>query len=330
MNAASPHADPDTAPAHTLRLILGDQLDPQHPWFAQVDPGVVYTLMEVRQETDYARHHAQKVLALFAAMRAFADALRAQGHRVVYWRIGDAGNAQTLRANLRTLLLRLKAQRFEYQAPDEWRLDQEFEAFSAAKADGACVSCCCIDSSHFLTTRTEAATFFGPRRQWLMEDLYRHLRRRHGVLLDVAGQPEGGRWNFDAENRKAWRGPPQHPAEPPDPRPCHDRRALLREIEATGVRTVGDAQAQTLRWPVDRAESLALLHAFVAQALPYFGDYQDALSTRATHLFHSLLSFSLNTKMLRPLEVIQAAEAAYRVGHAPLAAVEGFIRQILG
>ncbi|GAB4400997.1 MAG: hypothetical protein OHK0048_16870 [Rhodoferax sp.] len=184
MNATAPHAAADTAPAHTLRLILGDQLDPQHPWFAQVEPGVVHTLMAVRQETDSARHHAQKVLALFAAMRAFADALRAQGHRVVYWRIGDADNAQTLRANLHTLLLRLKAQRFEYQAPDAWRLDQELQAFSAANADGNCVSCSCIDSSHFLTTRTGAAAFFGNRRQWLMENLYRHLRRRHGVLPD--------------------------------------------------------------------------------------------------------------------------------------------------
>jgi len=316
--------------AQTLRLVLGDQLNPLHPWFAQVDPGVLYVLMEVRQETDYVRHHAQKVLAIFAAMRAFAAQMRAAGHRVIYLRIGDAANRQSIADNLLALLDSTGARCLQYQSPDEWRLARHLQVFCASNPLTERAKCTEIDSDHFYTQRGDAARLFAGKRSWLMETFYRHLRRKHRVLLDADGEPEGGQWNFDADNRKPWRGPPQHPAEPPDPRPCHDHSALWAEVQAAGIQTVGAAHADALRWPINRAESLALLEAFIQQALPFFGDYQDAMSTRATHLFHSLLSFSLNTKMLSPHEVVQAAEAAYRNGHAPLPAVEGFIRQILG
>ena len=315
---------------HTLRLILGDQLNPLHPWLAQVDPGVVYVLMEVRQETDYVRHHAQKVLAIFAAMRAFAAQLSTAGHRVTYLRIGDVANRQSIPDNLRALQAQTGAMRVQYQSPDEWRLHQQLQAFIASDPEDTGAGSYDVDSNHFYTQRGDAAQLFAGKRSWLMETFYRHLRRKHGVLLDANGDPEGGQWNYDADNRKPWRGPPLQPAEPPDPRPLHDHSALWAEIEKAGVQTVGVPHADTLRWPVDRAESLALLAAFIQQALPYFGDYQDAMHTRGAHLFHSLLSFSLNTKMLCPHEVVQAAEAAYRADRAPLAAVEGFIRQILG
>ena len=108
-----------------LRLILGDQLDPQHSWFSASDDEVVYVLMEVRQETDYVLHHAQKILAIFAAMRDFTGQLIATGHRVHYLAIDDLANRQSLPANLDALIAQYSASAFEYQAPDEWRLDQQ-------------------------------------------------------------------------------------------------------------------------------------------------------------------------------------------------------------
>ena len=315
------NAENTTGP--TLRLILGDQLNPQHSWFAQVRPDVVYLLMEVRGETDYVRHHAQKVLGLFAAMRDLARALKAAGHRVRHVAIDEPSNRQSLSANLEALVAHYGASAVEYQSPDEWRVQQDLQHW----AKTCPVPVRETDSEHFFTARDEAQRLFAGKKQWLMERFYREQRRRHGVLLDAQGQPEGGQWNFDADNRKPWPGTPAAPA---DTRPCHDHRALWQTIVAAGVQTLGEPQAQAFRWPLNRAEALEQLEHFIAEGLPHFGDYQDALSGRSWHLFHSLLSFALNCKMLNPREVVQAAERAWREGRAPLHAAEGFIRQILG
>ena len=117
-----------THPAHTLRLVLGDQLNPEHSWFQTVDPQVVYVLMEVRQETDYVLHHAQKILAIFAAMRDFSRHLSAAGHQVHYLALDDPSNKQTIPENLAALAQQCGAQRLEWQSPDEWRLDAQLAA----------------------------------------------------------------------------------------------------------------------------------------------------------------------------------------------------------
>jgi len=178
--------------AHTLRLVLGDQLHPGHSWFSQVDEQVVYVLMEVRQETDYVLHHAQKILAIFAAMRDFARYLRAGGHRVRYVALDDPGNRQSIPGNLAALAAHYAAQRIEWQQPDEWRLDAQLQAWGAAQPQDWAV----MDSEHFLTQRGELAALMGQRKQWLMEHFYRHMRRRYKLLLDADGAPEGGQWNF--------------------------------------------------------------------------------------------------------------------------------------
>ena len=306
-----------------LRLVLGDQLNPQHPWWRQPRADVVVVMMEVRAETDEVWLHAQKVLGVFAAMRDFARQLKAMGHRVRYVRIGDAHNRQSFVANLSALVAHYGASRIEWQSPDHHALDAEL--LSWARASGLAYEG--VDSAHFLSTRDELARLMGTRKQWTMEHWYRHMRRRHGVLMSPDGQPAGGQWNFDADNRKPWRG--EVPA-PTDWRSRHDHGALWQEITAAGVSTFGQAQAEDFRWPLNRAEALGDLHAFVQHALPHFGDYQDALPKSEPRLFHSLLSFALNLKMLHPREVIDAAEQAWQSGHAPLHAVEGFVRQILG
>ncbi|RQW81138.1 MAG: cryptochrome/photolyase family protein [Methylococcus sp.] len=307
----------------TLRLILGDQLNPLHSGFRDIRPEVCHVLMEIRQETDYVLHHAQKILAIFAAMRHFAATLEQAGHRVRYLHIDDSANTQSLTANLDALIAEMGAVAFEYQEPDEWRLDRQLHDYAASLP----IPSRRLDSEHFLSTRDEAARLFAGRRQWLMEHFYRHMRQRHGVLMEPDGKPVGGRWNFDADNRKYW---PGQPAEPADARPVHDHGALWLSIVGAGVSSFGDPQASQVRWPLNRDEALAQLDAFIDTGLPHFGDYQDAMSTKGWRLFHSLLSFALNVKMLHPREVVARAEQAYQEGRAPLAAAEGFIRQILG
>jgi deoxyribodipyrimidine photolyase-related protein len=313
---------PALPPVSTLRLILGDQLDMAHPWFLDADPATLYVFMEVRQETDYVLHHAQKILAIFAAMREMAHQLGRSGHRVHYFTIDDPANLQSVTANLDALAATVGATCVEYQAPDEWRLDEQLYQHGRRAA----VPWVMFDSAHFYTARHEAAEIFGDRKQWLMEFFYRQMRARHGVLMDGA-KPAGGQWNYDHDNRKPWRGTP---AEPLDPRILHDHSGLWQTIVDAGVASFGNPQAGRFPWPVDRHEALLQLDAFIEHALPHFGDFQDAMSTKASRLFHSMLSFAMNVKLLGPREVVARAEAAYRAGAAPLAAVEGFIRQILG
>lgn len=306
----------------TLRLVLGDQLNAAHPWFREPDPDVVVVMMEVRSETDYVVHHAQKVLALFAAMRAFAAALQAAGHRVHYLRIGDPDNRQDFAANLSWLVARHAASRLERMEADEWRLEQVLVAAVARLGVSASV----VDAEHFLCDRAQLARQFGTRLP-RMEYFYRDMRRWHQVLLDGAGKPLGGRWNFDADNRARWPGTPPAPGWP---WPETDVSTLWQEICAAGVHTLGEPSEAALAWPVTRAQARAGLAVFVEQVLPHFGRYQDAMSLREPLLFHSALSFALNTKMLHPREVIDAALAAHEGGRVDIAACEGFVRQILG
>jgi deoxyribodipyrimidine photolyase-related protein len=306
----------------TLRLILGDQLNTQHSWFDHQQNDVLYVMMEVRQETDYVLHHAQKILAIFAAMREFSRRLQLAGHRVHYLRIDDLENQHSIPANLEKLAAHYHAQEWQYQAPDEYRLDQQLHAY----AQSSNMPCHVFDSEHFLSARDEAGTIFQGRKKWLMEHFYRQMRVKHQGLME-AQEPAGGAWNFDHENRKAW---PGLPWEPEDFRPRHDHSQLWLSIQKAGVKSFGEANANQFSWPLHRDEALQQLHAFIRYALPHFGDFQDAMSSKAWRLFHSLLSFALNVKMLKPREVIDAVEAAWLRGDVPIAAAEGYIRQILG
>lgn len=306
-----------------LKLILGDQLNPQHSWFAHTNANVLFVFMEIRSETDYVLHHGQKILAIFAAMRDFAKQLLAQGHRVKYITIDDPNNQHSFAANLKSLAERYHATAICYQEPDEWRVDQHLNSLQHEL--DMTVQCC--SSEHFLSERNTVAHLFKDKKQWLMERFYRHMRQKHHILLDEQQQPLGGLWNFDHNNRKPWRG--QHAL--PSAWPISNNHApLWHTITQTGVSSFGSVDAERFMWPVNRQQAQQLLSLFIEQHLIYFGDYQDAMTVKHTRLFHSLLSFALNCKMLSPYEVIAAAQQAYATGNAPLAAVEGFIRQILG
>ncbi|MBC3929572.1 cryptochrome/photolyase family protein [Undibacterium sp. CY21W] len=310
-------------PHRTIRLILGDQLNPQHRWFSEVDDATTYVFMEVQQETEYVLHHAQKILAIFAAMRDLAQQLRDAGHQVHYIAIDDTDNLQSLPANIDALISQYQATVFEYQAPDEWRLDQQLYQHGRR----ANIPWVMVDSEHFYTSRNEVSDIFSGRKQWLMEFFYRQMRVTHHVLMEDTKKPLGGQWNYDHDNRKPWRG---NPPEPQDTRTLHDHSDLWQTIVDAGVKSFGNPQARQLAWPLNRQEALQQLDAFIDNALPQFGDFQDAMSVKSWRLFHSLLSFALNVKMLNPREVVTKAEAAYHSRRASLAAAEGFIRQILG
>ncbi|QJD79427.1 cryptochrome/photolyase family protein [Spirosoma rhododendri] len=308
----------------TLRLILGDQLNSNHSWFRAPDPDVIYTLMELRQETDYAEHHQQKVIAFFLAMRHFADALRAAGHRVDYRTLDDPRNTQSLTQNLTQLLTEYGIDRFEYLLPDEYRLDQQLAEFCASIPHPTGVQ----DTEHFYTTRDELARHYGAKK-FIMEFFYRKLRQRHNVLMQPPGTPLTGQWNYDEANRQPL---PKNLTIVPPKLFVRDVTELVQLLERQGVKTMGRLDPTHFIWPVTRAEFLEVLAFFNADCLARFGTYQDAMHPTEWSLFHARLSFGLNTKLISPREVINSAIAAWQADPERIsyAQIEGFVRQILG
>ncbi len=308
----------------TLRLILGDQLNHSHSWYHSVDSEVLYVFMEIRSETDYVKHHIQKVVAFFQAMRLFADTLRNEGHAVHYISLDDSQNKQSFTENIQHLCTKHAITRVEYQLPDEYRVDQELGALSVSLH----LPVYGVDTEHFYTERNEFATFFTGKKQFVMESFYRYMRKKHGVLMS-GDKPEGGAWNFDGENRKKL--PAKHSVIPPFL--FHrDVSDSVKMILNHGIDTIGSIQEKQFFWPVTRQESLELLRFFVDNCLPYFGTFQDAMTPDAWSLYHSRISFALNVKLLSPSEVTDSAVQAYHANTDAIALnqVEGFIRQIIG
>jgi len=308
----------------TLRLVLGDQLNLKHSWFNEVTDDHLYLMAEMRQETDYVKHHIQKVVGFFSAMRNFADTLKDKGHRVVYWTIGDENNSQNLSELIEQAISDHKIEKFEYQWPDEYRLDQQLEEISASLSIPTEV----VDTEHFYTSRDELKNHFKGKKQLLMESFYRMMRKKHNILMNN-DQPEGGKWNFDHSNRKKWDGSPKIPKELTFNK---DVSGLLKEIKNAEVETFGNIDAENFPWPTSYEECKELLDFFCSKLLVYFGDYQDALHTQEKYLFHSRLSFAMNSKMLSPKEVIDTVVDHYYENKEgiDISQVEGFIRQILG
>ncbi|PHN05380.1 cryptochrome/photolyase family protein [Flavilitoribacter nigricans] len=306
----------------TLRLILGDQLNHKHSWFSSPDDSVTYVLMEMRQETDYVLHHIQKVVAFFAAMREFAAWLEERGHRVVYYKLDDAENQQDLTRNLDQLIDQHGFERFEYLLPDEYRLDEQLRKYAGKLS----LETAARDTEHFITQRSDLREFFGDK-NYLMETFYRDIRKKHGWLMTGSG-PEGGKWNYDHQNRKSL---PKN-VEVVTPRTFrNDVSDIVELLEKEGVKTFGSIDPEKFIWPVNREQSLTVLRFFLDECFANFGDYQDAMHTDHWSMFHSRVSFAMNSKLISPTEVVERAIAYYRENDSvELAAVEGFVRQIIG
>jgi len=307
-----------------LRLILGDQLNLQHSWYAERDPSILYVLMEIRTETDYVWHHIQKACAFFAAMEAFAANLQQLGHAVHYFKLDDPANRQDIEANCNLFIQQHQIKKFEYQLPDEYRLDEMLKAYSKQLG----IASQAYDTEHFFSSRDELGLFFANKKGLLMETFYREMRKKHGILLN-GKEPAGGKWNFDEENRRKL--PKNHKLFPPmlfnnDVRPQYNR------LVQAGVKTIGNINPEEFYWPINREQALELLQHFTAHCLPLFGTFQDAMHTDEWSIYHARLSFAMNSKMLSPKEVVQAAIAAWQsaAGEIGINQLEGFIRQILG
>ncbi|WP_295953500.1 cryptochrome/photolyase family protein [Rhodoferax sp.] len=308
-----------------LVIVLGDQLDLASSAFDDFDPAQDAVWMaEVAEESTHIWSSKQRIALFLAAMRHFAKGLRDAGLPLHYTRLDQADNQGNLAAELQFAIEKLAPRACIISGAGDFRVYQAIQA--VAKQTGVPLDV--REDRHFYATVRQFAAHAQDRKTIRLEYFYRALRKQHGVLME-GEQPAGGQWNFDAENREAFgkTGPGTVP-----PRTTFAPDATTQEVIAL-VNTRFASHPGTLdsfAWPVTRAQALQSLDAFIVERLPLFGRYQDALWPGEAWLYHSHLSAALNLKLLNPREVVSAAEAAYQVGAAPLACVEGFIRQILG
>ena len=311
------------ADVSVLRVILGDQLSFDISALVDIDPARdTVLMMEVAEEGAYVAHHKQKLVLVLSAMRHFAEELRIRGISVDYVPLDALGNSGTLSGEVHRAVARHCPRRMVVTEPGEWRVQnlvQDWEALTQCPVEVR-------SDDRFFASRSRFAAWARGRRTWRMEHFYREMRREHAVLME-GRLPAGGDWNYDAANRR------RLPAGVPLPaRLRFVPDAITRQVMTLVERHFSDhfGSLEEFGWPVTRADALRALKDFISHSLPDFGDYQDAMKSGEPWLFHSLLAPALNLGLLSPKEVCGAAEAAWSTGAAPLNAVEGFIRQILG
>ena len=304
-------------------LILGDQLSDSLSSLNLLKPEDAVLMAEVWSEASYVKHHKQKIVLVFSAMRHFADALAASGRQVIYVKLDDPENTQSLVSEVQRAQDRFQFDAWCVTEPGEWRLKQQFEALKAQIK----VPFEIIADDRFLCSHDAFKEFLVGRKQPRMEHFYRKIRQSTGLLME-GKQPVGGQWNFDHDNRKALdhRQTPDPPSWPLDA----TTKDVVELVNTRFANHFGDLHSERSAWPVNREQALQILDHFINERLPSFGDFQDAMVLGKDTLFHSLVSTSLNLGLLSPMEICRAAEDAFHQGHAPINAVEGFIRQIIG
>jgi deoxyribodipyrimidine photolyase-related protein len=305
-------------------LILGDQLDRHSHALKDFDPLQDRVLMiEAQGESQYVWSHKARIALFLSAMRHFAQELVGKHFPVDYKKI-ELNQNITFEISLEKVLQEAAPRKLIVVQPGEWRMLEIIRAVCKKQN----VELALRDDGHFFITPTEFAEWAKPYKQIRMENFYRVMRKRTGVLMN-GDSPSGGKWNYDTENRGSFskKGPGLLPAAPifkPD-KITRDVFALVEKYFPHHPGSLG-----SFNWPVTRADALLALHDFVQHRLQNFGQYQDAMWQGEPFLHHALLSSALNLKLLNPREVVAAVEQAGAEHHLPLAAVEGFIRQILG
>lgn len=306
-----------------LILVLGDQLTPTLSSLAAGDPARDRVLMaELHDEATYVQHHQKKIAFLFSAMRHFAEELRGAGWTVDYVPLDASSHQGSFTDQVAQAVMAYKPERILVTEAGEWRVAQ----MQASWSDQFGIPVDILPDDRFLCSPDRFKAWTIGRKQLRMEYFYRDMRRQTGLLMD-GDQPVGGKWNFDAENRKPADSDffmPRLPAFAPDA----VTQDVLTLVAARFDNHFGDLMP--FNYAVTRADAEAAFAAFVQNALPRFGDYQDAMLTGEPFLYHAVIALYLNCGLLDPLAVCRQVDAAWRAGAVPLNAAEGFIRQIIG
>lgn len=309
--------------ATTLTLILGDQLSQDISSLAGTDrEGTTILMTEVIEETTYVSHHKKKIAFILSAMRHFAIELREAGWQVDYVELDAPGNSGSFTGEIERAIQRHQPDQIRVTEPGEYRVRNAMEGWT--EKFGLPVEI--LPDDRFICSHERFSGWASGRKQLRMEFFYREMRRKTGFLMD-GDKPEGGKWNYDTENRK----PAKSDLFMPD-LPVFEPDAITEGVlEMVGHRFADHiGTLHPFHYGVRRADALLALEHFVRNALPRFGDHQDAMLRGEAFLYHSLLSGYLNVGLLDPIEICRRVEQAYQSGHAPLNAAEGYIRQIIG
>lgn len=307
-----------------LRLILADQLSESIASLKGANKQAdIILLCEVMAEATYVAHHPKKIAFLFTALRHFAETLQEQGFNVRYVKLDDPANTGSFTGEITRAVNELKPQKIILTEPGEFRVLEmmtQWECLLGVPVE-------ILDDCRFLCNHIEFSKWASGKKQLRMEYFYREMRKKHQILMEPDNNPVGGLWNYDKENRK----PPKSGMTIPK-RLSHKKSAITKEVLALVEKRFPDhfGTLTPFHYAVTRHQAMIELDHFIEQVLPFFGDYQDAMMLGEPYLYHSLISSYLNAGLLLPLEICQKAENAYHANKAPLNAVEGFIRQILG
>lgn len=308
-----------------LVIVLGDQLNDDSAAFDEFDPSQdVVWMAEVAEESTHVWTHKARIVMFLASMRHFAAALKKRKYTFQYRNLDDRSNQGSLAEELANTIKQRKPTRLILVDPGEWRVREAL--LKVASDEGLEIDV--RPDRHFLCTPEEFAQHAEGRKQLRLEFFYRELRRKYDILMED-GQPEGGSWNYDSENRGSF-GKSGPPTQRPPKRFRPDK--ITKEVIELVSRRFPDhpGELDHFDWPVTPKHAQLALDDFVEHRLGDFGVYQDAMWTSEPYLYHSRLSAALNLKLIDPRTVIEQAVVAYRAGQAPLNSVEGFIRQILG
>lgn len=304
-----------------IRFLLGDQLSLEISSLNGVDKkNDIIVMAEVYEESEYVPHHQKKIAFLFSAMRHFAESLKKEGFQVIYFKLGQQPDLKSLTDVAQYVLNKNAVDKIVVTAPGEYRVLKDIEAWASF------CQCEIRDDDRFLTSIDDFNSWAADKKQLKMEFFYRTMRQKYQILME-GGQPCGGQWNYDLDNRKK----PPKDLEIPKPMtfmPDAITADVISLVKAKFGKHFGELEP--FSFAVTREDALKVLDVFITERLPNFGQYQDAMIEGEPWMFHSLISFYLNCGLLNPMECIELAESSYHDGSAPINAVEGFIRQILG
>ncbi|KTD46565.1 Deoxyribodipyrimidine photolyase-related protein [Legionella quinlivanii] len=307
-----------------LCFLLGDQLSESLSSLTVIDKhNDVVFLCEVIEEATYVAHHPKKIAFLFSAMRHFSKRLKALGYRVRYTKYDDAGNTGNFENELYLAIKEEQIAEVHVTYPGEWRVLQKLETLKKQLPIPLIVH----EDTRFLCPLDEFKFWSKDKKQLRMEYFYRMMRQKHDILIENKNRPLGGSWNYDEQNRKNANHVETFPS-----RIVHPIDKITSEVLSLVEKEFANhfGQLQPFNFAVTREQALDEANDFIAHCLAFFGDYQDAMRSDEANLYHSKLSFYLNAGLLLPLELCRMAEDALKKKTAPLNAVEGFIRQILG
>lgn len=316
-------------PVRNLLLVLGDQLDPASLLYEGFDTGKdALWMAETHREATHVWCHKQRLTLFFSAMRHFRDEQRKRGRAVCYHELtSDPANdrGKDFVEILRKDLPKLQPQRLRVVLPGDYRVLRMLKSV-AGELD---LPLDVMEDRHFYNSPGEFKEWAEGKRSLVMEHFYRRMRKLHNILMDARGEPVGGEWNYDAENRETFgkSGPGKVPS-PHAVEPDATTREVMALVEQRYAHHPG--RLGSFSWPVTASGAQAALKDFIENRLPGFGTHEDAMWSGSHTLWHSRLSAALNLKLISPRDCVEAAVRAWKQGAAPLNSVEGFVRQILG